>query len=121
MRMNEQERRVQLEELEKIWLERFEYQPKLPSSALLTGAVAMALGFGAVLFLLAAPVRRYAWIFIVLSIAFSSTNRVLAKRWYNRVVLPWSAERAAFKSRIDALRASCSDSSGNTPGGSDRV
>lgn len=119
--MNELDRQAQIDALEKIWLERFVYQPKLPSSALLTGAVAMALGFGAVLFLLAAPVRRYAWIFIALSIAFSIVNRVFAKRWYNRVVLPWSAERAAFKARIDALREPCSDSSGNTPVGSDRA
>lgn len=119
--MTDSQRRARIEEIEKIWQERFVYQPKLPSSALLTGAVAMALGFGAVLFLLSAPVRRYAWIFVALSIAFGLTNRFFAHRWYTRTVVPWSAERRALKSELDLLRGLCSDKSGNTPGVSDRA
>lgn len=119
--MTDSQRRARIDEIEKIWRERFVYQPKLPSSALLTAAVAMALGFGAVLFFLSAPMRPYAWIFVALSITFGLTNRYFAHRWYTRTVLPWSAERQALKSELDALREPCSDTSGNIPDASDRA
>ena len=102
--MTDSEKQTRLAELERIWRERFMKQPKLPTSALLTGAVAMALGFGAVLFLLSATMRQHAWIWICLSAACGVTNRILANRWYRKVVVPWSDERIAMKAEIDALR-----------------
>ncbi len=102
--MTEIEKQAKLAELEGIWRARFMRQPKLPSSALLTGAFAMALGFGAVLFLLSAKMRPYAWIWIALSATCGLTNRYLANRWYKKDVIPWGDERNALKAQIDALR-----------------
>jgi hypothetical protein len=107
--MNENESKRTLDEMERIWRARFVEQPKLPSSALLMGAVAMALGFGAVLFLLTAKLRPYAWIWIALSVAAGLLNRYYARRWYERDVLPWSEERKALKAEIEAARAGKTD------------
>jgi hypothetical protein len=95
----------QLAALERRWAERFEEQPKLPTSALLTGAVSMALAFGAVLFLLSKWMRGYAWIWIVLSIAAGIINRMLAARWYKEVVIPWDLDRRSTAQQIQELRA----------------
>lgn len=95
----------QLAALERRWAEKFEEQPKLPTSALLTGAVSMALAFGAVLFLLSKWMRGYAWIWIVLSIAVGVINRLLAARWYKEVVIPWDLERRSTAQQIQELRA----------------
>ncbi len=102
--MTESEKQTRLAELERIWRERFMQQPKLPTSALLTGAVAMALGFGAVLFLLSVTMRQHAWIWIGLSAALGILNRFLANRWYKKEVIPWGDERKALKAEIDVLR-----------------
>lgn len=109
--MTESERTARLVELEALWRERFVEQPKLPSSALLTAACAMALGFGAVFFLIGAVLTRFAavWltltaIFFPLSMTCGVLNRILAHRWYKRTVIPWAEERQALKAEIDALR-----------------
>jgi len=102
--MSQNESKRSLDELERIWRERFTAQPKLPSSALLIGAVAMALGFGAVLFLLTARLRPYAWLWIVLSVAAGLLNRYYARRWYEREVVPWSEERQALRAEIERAR-----------------
>ena len=102
--MTETEKQAKLAELDVIWRERFMREPKLPSSALFTGAFAMAFGFGAVLFLLSAKMRPYAWIWIVLSAACGAANRFFASRWYRRDVVPWGDARKALKKEIDALR-----------------
>ncbi|HLX61748.1 MAG TPA: hypothetical protein VKX17_10745 [Planctomycetota bacterium] len=111
--MNDASQSSRLAELEAMWRARFMEQPKLPSSALLTGAVAMALGFGTVLFLIGAIVTHFvsAWtilvsIFGALSLLCGITNRILARRWYRRVVIPWGNERKAMKAEIEALRKS---------------
>ena len=70
----------------------------------MSGAFAMALGFGAVLFLLSAKMRPHAWIWIVLSAGLGLINRFLALRWYKREVVPWGDERKALKEEIDGLR-----------------
>ena len=64
----------------------------------------MALGFGAALFLLTARLRLYAWVWIGLSVIMGLLNRYLARRWYERKVVPWAAERAALKLEIDRKR-----------------
>ena len=94
-----------LNELEALWNQRFIEQPKLPSSALLTGAVSMALAFGGVLFLLSAWMRSYAWIWFVLSGATGILNRLLAKNWYQNEVIPWDRDRRATHAELQALRA----------------
>jgi hypothetical protein len=99
-----------LEELERVWRERFSAQPKLPSSALLLGALAMALGFAAAFFFVA-----WAWwilgcVFLTLSILAGLLNRLHAKRWYESEVLPWAAERAALKAEIERLRSRAGNS-----------
>jgi hypothetical protein len=102
--MTDAERAARLSALEQHWRERFVAQPKLPTSALLTGAAAMAMGFGAVLFFLSEKMRPYAWIWVALSVSLGLINRLLANRWYKKTVLPWSEERRALKEEIDALR-----------------
>jgi len=65
----------------------------------------MALGFGAILFLLSASMRRHVWSGSWLSVLFGIVNRILARHWYRKTVLPWSEERRALKAQIDTLRA----------------
>ncbi len=95
-----------LAELEQLWNQKFIEQPKLPTSALLTGAVSMAAGFGAVLFFLS-PLRAHTWFWVCLSLGFGAVNRVLAARWYRRVVIPWDAERRATAQELAVLREKC--------------
>jgi hypothetical protein len=98
------QKQKRLAQLERLWNEKFVQQPKLPTEALLTGALAMALGFGAVLFLLSYKVRHYAWIWIALSIFFGLLNRFFAARWYRRVVIPWDLERRAVAAEMKELQ-----------------
>lgn len=99
-----------LRELEADWQARFRLQPKLPTSALLTGAMAMACGFGAVMFLMfATAVSFQRWvpqlaIFTVLALALGGLNRYFAWRWFQQVKL-WSAEREIVSKELEALRA----------------
>src|SRR6185295_528452 len=109
--MTDAERAARLAELEGVWRARFIAQPKLPTSALLTGACAMASGFGAVFFAIGAVLSKYARAWLTLAIVFGALtliagvlNRWLAARWYRRVVIPWGDERKALKAQIDALR-----------------
>jgi hypothetical protein len=95
---------TRLAQLERLWAEKYIQQPKLPSSALLTGALAMALGFGAVLFLMSAWMRSYAWIWIVLALICGAVNRVLSARWYRDTVVPWDEQRRATKAEMERLR-----------------
>lgn len=90
-------------ELENLWNEKFIKQPKLPTSALLTGALSMALAFGCVLFILAVRVRQYAWVWLVLSVATGMLNRFLAGHWYRCVVVPWDIERKATAAEMKVL------------------
>ena len=66
----------------------------------------MALGVGAVLFLLSPKMRPYAWVWIALSALCGIINRYLANHWYKKDVIPWGNERTALKAEIEALRAS---------------
>jgi len=93
-----------LADLQRIWNERFIQQPKLPTSALLTGAVSMALAFGFVLFMLSALMRRHAWIWLVLSLLFGGINRLLARQWYRKVVVPWDQDRRATAAEMEQLQ-----------------
>ncbi len=94
-----------LDELERQWKDKFIVgQPKLPTSALLTAAVSMALAFGGVLFALSLSMRPYAWIWFALSAFLGLINRFLARRWYTHVVLPWDKERRAAAEELKALR-----------------
>ena len=99
-----------LQELEATWSRKFMEQPKLPSAALLTGAIAMALGFGAIVFF------SFAWatnfrrtytvgliIFTTLSLCLGIGNRILARRWFEEVKT-WSAERKEAASEIERLK-----------------
>ena|GEM_PF-1785316 len=99
-------RSLRLAELEKLWNEKFVQQPKLPTSALLTGALSMALAFGAVLFFLFKWVRGYAWIWVVLSVVAGLFNRKFAHDWYTHVVVPWDADRRATAAEIASLKQS---------------
>ena len=94
-------------ELEARWHREFEQQPKLPTSALLTGALAMALGFGAVMFFMFALANSFrlwtvplAW-FTGGAVGMGLLNRYLAHRWFTRVVIPWSQARAALKTQLE--------------------
>lgn len=87
-----------------MWNEKFIQQPKLPTAALLTGALAMAMGFGLVLFMLSAWMRPHAWIWLVLGALAGVVNRLLARRWYKTVVVPWDQERRATRAEIESLR-----------------
>jgi len=91
--------------LERRWKLEFEQQPKLPSGALLTGAVSMAAAFGFVLFLLSHWMRSYAWIWILLSLGFGAANRMLAARWYRDEVIPWDLDRRTTHQEIQELKA----------------
>jgi len=93
-----------LKELETLWNQRFIQQPKLPTSALLTGAISMALAFGGVLFALSAWMRGYAWIWFVLSAILGIINRLLAKDWYQNTVVPWDRDRRQTHAELQALR-----------------
>jgi hypothetical protein len=97
--------RQRLAELERRWAAEFSRQPKLPSEALLTGAFAMAFGFGAVLFYASRWVRPYWWIWAALALATGLLNRFLAARWYRDVVIPWDLDRCATAKEIQELRA----------------
>jgi len=89
---------------------RYRLQPKLPSAALLSGATAMACGFGAVMFLMFAWANGFnRWllqffIFGGLSLALGLVNRYFARRWFAKVQV-WSAERAALLDEIESLRS----------------
>ena len=102
MALNENDAR-RLEDLQQSWNERFIQQPKLPTSALLTGALSMALAFGCGLFLLSVRVRGYAWIWLVLSVLMGFLNRILARHWYRHVVIPWDSDRRSTAAEIKAL------------------
>ena len=109
--MTEAERTARLASLEALWRKRFVEQPKLPTSALLTGACAMASGFGAIFFLIGALFSYWTRTWLVLTLVFTGVsatcgilNRILAQRWYVRTVVPWAEERRALKSEIDTLR-----------------
>lgn len=105
-----------LKRLEADFDARYKLQPKLPSSALLTGAMAMACGFGAVMFFMFAWANHFERmvlplaIFTVLALALGIANRILAKRWFAMVQV-WSAEREVVLIEIEALRARRKDSS----------
>jgi hypothetical protein len=95
---------ARLAQLENLWQQKFIQQPKLPTSALLTVAVSMALAFGGVLFALSASMRGYAWIWFILSALCGLLGRIFSKRWYNNVVIPWDAERRSTAQEIKSLR-----------------
>ena len=107
-----------LADLEAEWDRRFAAQPKLPSSALLTGAVSMACGFGAVMFFgfaWATGFRMWLpqmWIFAGLSLALGLLNRYFARRWFGEVER-WSAERVALARELEAARAAAGRAEGN--------
>ncbi|MBE7467164.1 MAG: hypothetical protein HS116_27135 [Planctomycetes bacterium] len=88
---------------------KFRLEPKLPSSALLTGAVAMATAFGAIMFLMFAWSRKFEdwmggfYVFTALTLCFGAVNRYLAWRWFKQIEV-WSAERQALLAEIEALR-----------------
>lgn len=88
---------------------KFRLEPKLPSSALLTGAVAMATAFGAIMFLMFAWSRKFEdwmggfYVFTALTLCFGAANRYLAWRWFKQIEI-WSAERQALLAEIEALR-----------------
>jgi len=115
--IDESARTARLAELENIWRQRFMRQPKLPTSALLTGALAMACGFGAVFFLIGLFIAKNAmsrftekWlilasVFGALAILFGVVNRWLAGRWYKEIVVKWDEERKSLKAEIDSLRS----------------
>jgi len=99
------ESQKRLDELERDWKPKFVVaQPKLPSEALLTGAVSMAMAFGGVLFALSLSMRPYAWVWFAMSGLMGLVNRFLARRWYKHVVLPWDKERRAVLAEIQTLR-----------------
>jgi hypothetical protein len=95
---------ARLAQLEQLWNEKFIQQPKLPSSALLTVAVSMAMAFGGVLFLLSAAMRQHAWIWFVLSAFLGVLGRIFSQRWYKNVVIPWDTERRATAKEIKELK-----------------
>jgi len=101
---------ARLRQLDADWKARFRLQPKLPTSALLSGAMAMACGFGAVMFLMFAfAVSFQRWvpqfvIFTALALALGALNRYAAWHWFEQVKL-WSAAREEMLSEIEALRA----------------
>lgn len=98
-----------LEDLEAEWTRRFATQPKLPTSALLTGAVSMACGFGAVMFFGFAWANGFrVWvpqlcIFTALSLGLGLLNRYFARRWFKEIEV-WSAEREELARRIRELK-----------------
>ena len=79
-------------------------------TTLLSGATAMACGFGAVMFLMFAWANGFnRWlpqffIFGGLSLALGLANRYFARRWFAKVQV-WSAERAALLDEIESLRS----------------
>lgn len=110
------DRARRLAELEAAWEARYRLEPKLPTSALLTGAVAMATGFGTVMFV------GFAWatgwpkmfvihavVFGVLSLVLGLLNRYFARRWF-RSVETWSAERRSLAAELESLRGAASGS-----------
>jgi len=101
---------TRLFELKKTWAEKYRDQPNLPTSALLTGAVAMACGFGAVMFFAFAWTTNfksnYVWgtaIFATLSLSMGLLNRFFARRWYEMIKV-WHAERVAVQKEMEALK-----------------
>lgn len=93
-----------LRELEAQWNAEFIQQPKLPTWALLSGALSMALGFGGVLFLLFVQYRHLAWIFFLGSLIIGAIGWRIASRWYRDTVIPWAARRRAAAEEIKALK-----------------
>ncbi len=94
-----------LEELERQWKDKFIVgQPKLPTTVLLMVAVSMALAFGGVLFALSLSMRPYAWAWFALSALLGLISRILSKRWFTRVVIPWDKERRAAATELKTLR-----------------
>lgn len=93
-----------LRELEKQWNAEFIQQPKLPTWALLSGALSMALGFGGVLFSLFVQYRRFAWIWFVLSAIVGFMGWRIAAGWYRDVVIPWDERRRKTAEEIKALK-----------------
>jgi hypothetical protein len=93
-----------LKELEKQWQAEFIQQPKLPTFALLSGAVSMALGFGGVLFVLFVQYRHLAWIFFVSSLIVGILGWRIASNWYRNEVIPWDARRRETAVQIQQLK-----------------
>ncbi|MCW8132221.1 MAG: hypothetical protein KIS92_17875 [Planctomycetota bacterium] len=108
-----------LKRLEADFEARYRYQPKLPSSALFSGALAMACGFGAVMFFMFAYANGFQrWVpqmlvFGALSLLFGLANRLFARRWFAKVRV-WSSERAQLLDEIEHLKKGAP---GRTPGG----
>jgi len=105
------DRAERIAHLEAQWNARFIEQPKLPTSALLTGATAMACGFGAVMFLAFGVVQHFQQpylnlliVFGALSLTLGFVNRFLANRWYTSVVVPWSDDRKKAADELEALK-----------------
>ena len=93
-----------LKELEKQWQAEFIQAPKLPTWALLSGAVSMALGFGGVLFLLFVQYRHLAWIFFVSSLIVGIIGWRIASDWYRNTVIPWDVRRRQMAEEIQTLK-----------------
>ena len=112
---------TRLKALEAEWEARFRLEPKLPTAALLTGAMAMACGFGAAMFLLFAIAMHFQhWtlqvaIFTALALALGGVNRYFARQWFKKVEA-WSAEREQVRREMEALRAGTDDPKQTTPG-----
>lgn len=108
------DRARRLAELEATWEARYRLEPKLPTSALLTGAVAMATGFGTVMFVAFAWATGWPRMFVihavvfgVLSLVLGLLNRYFARRWF-RSVETWSAERRSLAAELESLRGPAS-------------
>jgi len=67
----------------------------------------MAMGFGGVLFFLFAAYRRYAWIWIALSLITGIAGWRIAARWYRHTVIPWDERRKKAAEEIQALKVKC--------------
>jgi len=95
-----------LRELERQWNAEFVQQPKLPTWALLSGALSMAMGFGGVLFALFVQYRHLAWIWFLMSLITGIIGWRIAARWYRNTVIPWDARRRKAAEEIEALKES---------------
>ena len=99
-----QEDAKRLAELERLWNEKFTEQPKLPTSALLSVAVSMALAFGGAVFALSASLRMWAMLWFGLSALIGLLARYFSRSWYRNEVVPWDRERRATAAEIAELR-----------------
>ena len=112
--VNSEVNHTRLKRLEAEWEARFRLEPKLPTSALLTGAMAMACGFGAAMFLMFAIAMHFQrWtpqvaVFTALALALGGVNRYIARQWFKKVEA-WSAEREQVLREMAALRAGTGD------------